>query len=365
MHLTLHLTNRCNLACRYCYAEHGQADMSFETAVQAIKHCAAGPNCGIIFFGGEPLLKRELIWDVIRWCEKTEPHRFHYKVTTNGTLLDEAFFDEADRQRLHVALSHDGVREAHDRCRADEDGEGTFDSLLPKLEMLVARQPYAPVMMTVNPETVEWFAASAHWLQSVGVQYLVVSLNYAGDWTDAKLRLLKREYLKLEKWHLANYRDERKFYFSPFDKRMATHIFEKRGVSCQLGKRQISVAPDGTLYPCVQFVGRKDYAIGTAETGIAVERREEIFCQNESEKPSCSGCALNGRCHNKCGCLNIQTTGNLSEVPAILCEHERMVFPIVDRLANRLFRERYAMFIQRHYNPAFPVLSFMEDISTM
>ena len=364
MHLTLHLTNRCNLACRYCYAAHGQDDMTFETAVRAIQQCATGPNCGIIFFGGEPLLRRELIWEVIQWCERTEPNRFHYKVTTNGKLLDEAFFDEAERRRLHVALSHDGVREAHDCCRTAADGAGTFDALQPKLELLVARQPYAPVMLTVNPETVGHYADSARWLQATGAQYLVASLNYAGGWTDATLRKLRREYLKLEKWHLANYREERKLYFSPFDKRMATHIFKERGVSCRLGKRQLSVAPDGRLYPCVQFVGREEYVIGTAEAGIDEARRETIFCQNEAEKPTCVGCALNGRCHNKCGCLNIQTKGNLSEVPAILCEHERLVFPIADRLANTLFKERNALFIQRHYNPAFPVLSFLEDMST-
>ena len=37
MHLTLHLTDRCNLACRYCYARHGTSDMSLETALAAIE----------------------------------------------------------------------------------------------------------------------------------------------------------------------------------------------------------------------------------------------------------------------------------------------------------------------------------------
>jgi hypothetical protein len=56
-------------------------------------------------------------------------------------------------------------------------------------------------------------------------------------------------------------------------------------------------------------------------------------------------------------------TGKLNEIPAILCEHERMVFPIADRLASRLFRTRDPMFLQRHYNPAFPILSFLEDLA--
>ena len=63
MHLTLHLTDRCNLACRYCYARHGTVEMSFETAMTAIAECTADdPNPGIIFFGGEPLLQADLIF---------------------------------------------------------------------------------------------------------------------------------------------------------------------------------------------------------------------------------------------------------------------------------------------------------------
>ena len=216
--------------------------------------------------------------------------------------------------------------------------------------------------MTVNPETAGQFAAAVQEFQAKGVQYLIVSLNHAGPWTDAALRTLEREFKKLAVWHEENYRQERKFYFSPFDKRIASHVFPDRSNSCQLGKRQISVGPDGRLYPCVQFVGRAVYAIGTAETGIDEARREEIYCRNERDKPECAGCALAGRCHNKCGCLNLQTTGSLDRVPALLCTYERIVIPLADRLAERLYRARNPLFLQRHYNPAFPVLSFLEDL---
>ena len=76
MHLTLHLTDRCNLACRYCYARHGTNDMALETALSAIAECTDGEeNCGIIFFGGEPLLREELIFEIIAACERRALHR--------------------------------------------------------------------------------------------------------------------------------------------------------------------------------------------------------------------------------------------------------------------------------------------------
>lgn len=371
MHLTLHITSRCNLACAYCYARQchlcqapsDQPDMTLATAIQAISCCATAPNTGIIFFGGEPLLRQDLIWSIMDWCEQTHPGRFHYKVTTNGTLLDEDFLDAAVRRSLHIAMSHDGVREAHDRFRMRPDGRGTFDELLPRLQRLLARRPYSPILLTVNPETVDRYAESVRWLQAAGVQYLIGSLNHAAVWTPAALRQLRRAYEELAEWHAANYREERKFYFSPFDRRIATRIFDRCDNSCQLGVRQISVATDGRLYPCVQFVGRDEYAIGSAAGGLDLARRQEIHERNERDKPACAGCALVRRCHNKCGCLNLQATGSLDEVPTLLCEHERMVFPIADRLAERLYAARTPMFLQRHYNPAFPVLSFLEDLA--
>jgi uncharacterized protein len=84
-------------------------------------------------------------------------------------------------------------------------------------------------MMTINPETVGYLAESVMWLQSEGVKYLIASLNYAGPWTDKTLAQLRSQLLELAEWHKENYCSGRKFYFSPFDKRIASHIFPGRG----------------------------------------------------------------------------------------------------------------------------------------
>jgi hypothetical protein len=38
-----------------------------------------------------------------------------------------------------------------------------------------------------------------------------------------------------------------------------------------------------------------------------------------------------------------------------------MLIDISDRLGNLLYRRRDSRFIQKHYNPAYPLLSLMED----
>ena len=47
----------------------------------------------------------------------------------------------------------------------------------------------------------------------------------------------------------------RKFYLSPFEVKLSSHIQGEEVCKehCELGMRQISVDPQGYLYPCVQF----------------------------------------------------------------------------------------------------------------
>ena len=217
-------------------------------------------------------------------------------------------------------------------------------------------------MNTLDPEKRK-LARDAFYLCARGAKYIVSTVNFQARWdADARRRLWKA-YERLADWYLDSCRREEKVYFAAFDKRIATRIWPGRGASCRLGRRQISVAPDGTYYPCVQFVGRAGYEIGHVGAGLDERSRECIFARNESAKPACAGCALEGRCNNRCGCLNISTTGSLDAVPPFFCEHERHVIPLADRLAERLYAERNALFIQRHYNPAFPVASILEDMA--
>ena len=90
MHLTLHLTRQCNMRCDYCYTPPRDArPMSLETAVKALRMGArltGDSSCGVVFFGGEPLLCRELMAEVVaeaRRMERRGTGRFHFKVTTN------------------------------------------------------------------------------------------------------------------------------------------------------------------------------------------------------------------------------------------------------------------------------------------
>jgi len=377
MNITLHVTAACNFRCRYCYAApHSDGVMGEETARASVDMAlagspptAAGPSLGIVFFGGEPLLHPDLIRATIRYCRDITDRTgrsFHFKLTTNGSLLDESFLADRLTGEVFVALSHDGVQPAHDTHRVDAEGRGTFDRLEPVIDLLLSHRPHAPVMLVTTPETAGWYADSVRYLFGRGFRYLICSLNYAAGWSQASLATLERQYQELAEWYVDQTEREEKFYFSPFDVKIASRVFPGscRRERCELGRRQISVAPSGRIFPCVQFVGDggdSEWCIGNVRSGIDEARRGHLYRENDREKESCRGCAIGERCNHFCGCLNRQATGSIRTVSPVLCSHEQMVLKIADTLAERLFRKRSAMFLQKQYNELFPLLSLAED----
>lgn len=372
MHLTLHLTGACNFRCRYCYADsHHGGDMSLETAKAAIDLAlrdsfGSRQSLGIIFFGGEPLLQHALIREIVlhtRELGTSKGQDFHFKMTTNGSLLDEDFLIDGVTRDIFVALSLDGVRRAHDAHRLGLSGKGTFAQIEKKAALLLRHKPYAPVMAVVNPDTVEYYADSVRYLFESGFRYLIFSLNYAADWNRRDLRRLERQYEKIAAWYEEETLKESKFYFSPFEVKIGSHIRPGSCARerCELGQKQISVAPDGGIFPCVQFVGDAEYCIGNVRSGIDGGRRQELFQHSNREEGSCKECAIRHRCNHFCGCLNRQSTGSIHRVSPVLCAHERMLVPIADRLGERLFKKRSALFVQKHYNDYYPLVSLAED----
>lgn len=368
MHYTLHLTNSCNMSCKYCYVkERDISTMDISTAKKVIElGSKSNSSTGIVFFGGEPLLHKDIIYETVayaRYIGRQKNNSYHFKVITNGLLLDEEFIEFSKKESVFIALSHDGRREAHDKNRVDRNGQGTFDRLSDKISLLLLRHPYAPVMTVVSPNTVNNFAESVMYLYQRGFKYIINSINFSGDWTENSLDILKKEYQKITDFYYEKTMLEDKFYIEPFETKISSHIKGNTYCidQCELGKKQVSISPDGFIYPCVQFVGEEKYIIGHVDTGISEAKRNELFSLNRQEKESCIECAVRTRCNHYCGCLNKHLTGSIDKVSPIVCAHERILLPIADRLAEKLYKKRSAMFIQKHYNDIYPFLSMIED----
>ena len=366
MYYSLHLTNSCNLACSYCDRKKSHEFMSHETALQAVDLALADPDdsVSIGFFGGEPLLCRSLISDVVAYTKNNASNkRVFFRLTTNGLLLDDAFLRQAQQEGILISLSLDGDAKAHDANRKDHNGGGSYNTLQPLLPKLLRQNPYTAAMMTVAPNTAPFLADSVKSIYTLGFVNIVCSLDYKAPWTEVDLAILKKQYKKLAHIYYEMTVSEKKFYLSPFDGKIDSHINCREYCSerCKLGFEQIAVDVDGTLYPCTQFVGDREYQIGSVAAGIDQRRRWDLYEQSLTEHSECMICAIKDRCLHTCSCLNKYTTGHINEPSPVLCAVERMLIPIADSVAAKLFKKRQSMFIQKHYNELYSLISLLED----
>lgn len=95
----------------------------------------------ISWFGGEPLLARELIEDFLvhvrRLLEAHPRVHFFSDITTNGYLLSRAVFERLlELGVVQYQIAFDGPREWHDRYRRRVDGRGTFDRIWGNLQAM-------------------------------------------------------------------------------------------------------------------------------------------------------------------------------------------------------------------------------------
>ena len=180
----------------------------------------SGTTAGICFFGGEPLLEKDLLQKAVTRCQQHAKETgipFQCKMTTNGTLLDKDFIQYAKSIGMHIGLSFDGT--GQDRCRRYRDGSGTFSDLERNAKLLLEQLPNSYAMMTIAPEAVDTYTDSVKYLYRLGFRNMNATLAYGKrvHWTDVHLEQLQTELQKTADFYEQQFLQGTPFYFGTFD----------------------------------------------------------------------------------------------------------------------------------------------------
>ena len=349
MNLTLHLTDNCNMDCTYCIREKCPKDMSEEVLYKACDLAfSRGQRAGICFFGGEPLLKKDLIYKALDYCDEKSREtamRFDCKMTTNGSLLDEKFLERAAKARMGIGLSFDG--KAQDICRVFVGGQPTSPVIEEKAKMLLKILPESTALATIAPQAVPYYAESVKYLHDIGFKKVSFVLAYGRkvNWTDEDLELLREQLEQTSKYMKELFVNGEKFFMGAICSKISDCIKGRNSAErCHLGVRQMPVTPNGDLYPCTSFIGDEKYLLGNVFDGINDAKVIEMSKKSATPE-TCIGCDLVKRCTNSCGCANRMNTGDENKVSPLQCTYERMLIEISDALGEELYQidtERFA-----------------------
>ena len=351
MQYILHVTNKCNFSCDYCDVPKNDSAMDKSTAFKVVDFALENAlKIGhkavcMSFYGGEPLLCKDLIYNVIDYCKdisKNTNVNFSFKLTTNGWFIDEPFLKYAKTSPIDVALSIDGIEKAHDMHRLTTDNKPTFKRVYEIAKALIAQLPDSSAMLTVNPNSVEFLLESIKFLFDNGFKIIVTTPNFSTDWTEEDLDNLKNQYEGLAAWYGEVLLEGKELHLPIFDNKIINWLTpEIMSDKCIPGKYRVSVDVEGNIYPCIQYVYNKKYEIGNfnrlSQAPIDDTKLKFIVAESEKGMAECDNCALNSRCDNKCGCKNLALTGSLKKVSPLVCAHEQILIPIADALGNRIF----------------------------
>lgn len=379
MRMTLHLTRRCNLKCTYCYADclsggapKLEADMSWPVAKQAVDLLLgrAQDRAHLVFFGGEPTLRLDLIERTMRYARGAARERstaMSFEITTNGTIHTERLITLVKRYHATVAVSIDGPRDVHDTHRLRGPSHGSFDQVDSNLDRLLSEIPWLIASSVVTPETVDRLERSVEWLLERGFRVVVTSPDHSAAWTPGHLATLARQVKRVEALYVRRTRRGKKFYLSCIDSAIRSHVrgHDVAAGDCGAGRSHLSVAPSGALYPCVQFVGREGadgpWVLGDVRSGVDPARAAALAPSLSSSSDPCGGCELKSRCASGCPCANLAATGRPDRISPIQCGAQRLSIPAADRAAATLYRKKDRHFVHKHYNRLYPVAMCVED----
>jgi Fe-coproporphyrin III synthase len=177
----IHPTTRCNLRCLHCYSASGPEErdqLEFETIRDALDSATAEGYDVASFSGGEPILCKDL-GKMLRHAKQLG---MQTTVTSNGMLLSGARLANLAGATDVLAISLDGVPEAHNRMRASEKA---FSGMLRNLEEVRASGITFGFIFTLTQHNVDEVAWAAQFAAEHGAKLLQIHpLEEVGRATD-------------------------------------------------------------------------------------------------------------------------------------------------------------------------------------
>ena len=282
-HAYIHVTQRCNLNCRFCYSRNSLrnhlADPSLSDLGKAIALLAKWKASRLVISGGEPFLRDDLPEIVLR---ARGVGIGEVALISNGTLITQEALVPLSSTVDKIAISFDGWNPASPAWL--RDGQ-RFEILKRKIELISGAGIKPHIIVTLHHKNVGDIPAYRSLATNLGASLsfsmLLARESYANSFalTDEELKTLGK--------------DEAEHGDSPSISCRKT---------CGTGTTSLSIEADGTVYPCHMF-HQPELAMGNAFTDslkdiqsssmarrfVSLDSKAFDGCQTCRHRPLCGG----------------------------------------------------------------------------
>jgi uncharacterized protein len=335
----------CNFRCDYCYEkfERGKMRPDIAEGLKIFIHQKTKDNdrLSIAWFGGEPLLARDVIYHLsasfMKSCEKNGAS-YSSGITTNGYLLTNEVVDSLLKHKVFsYQVTIDGPEELHDRSRKLAGGKGTYQRIIMNLKNMKKRTEDFLVKIRINftkhhtSESMEEFFVQVQSLFQGDARF-DLHFHPVGRWggpNDANLDVCDvRSVGEVRSAFM------RRSLQLGFPNQMAKRHLRPHGNVCYAGKENsIVIGSDGTIYKCtVAFddaVNQVGKLLKNGEILIDQHRWNLWTKLKDKNIDKCQTCSFSPTCQSK-GCPLMAIKKNEPPCPITMEEYERTVKLIAD-----------------------------------
>jgi uncharacterized protein len=325
--MVLNVTNKCNLACTYCYeygedkiidTQYGKAPkfMSEETAEESVEFLLAESKgqqvAHLTFFGGETLLNFPVLQRTVAYARRRaaeEEKRIEFSLTTNATLLRPEIIEWLADNDIGVTISIDGPKPVQDGLRVFHNGKGTYDVVLPKIKELLRVHRTRPIgaRVTLTQKNMNVLEIFRHLTEEIGFWEVGLAPVTTQDHRDyaispeGKDDMLRQFEALAAEWLECALRDEHHGFTNVTDTIEEIHKGVSKAYGCGAGLGLLGVATDGDVALCHRFAGSPEHTIGSVSTGVDREKQGKFLEDHHiAAKTDCHTCWARPICSGGC-----------------------------------------------------------------
>ncbi|MGH9836827.1 MAG: radical SAM protein [Blastocatellia bacterium] len=347
----LHVTDRCNLRCAYCYLPHASVDMTVETgcaAIEATFRSALIHNYRQVklkYAGGEAMLRFQLVAELHRYARERAGEcglGLDGVALSNGTLLTEEIIEAMKALGLRLMISLDGLAEAHDRQRHFADGRASSAVVTGSVELALANGMTPDISITVSSRNIDGLPELMEWVLERDLPF---SLNFYREndlsATTADLRLEEERIISgmLAAYKVIEARLPRRSLLASLVDFANLSVPHLR--TCSVGQSYLVFDYRGRVAKC-QMQINKPVTTAYVNDPLADIRADQFGIQNKSveEKEGCRSCEWKYWCTGGCPLTTFRATGRY-DVKSPNCNIYKALYPEAVRLEGlRLLKYR-------------------------
>jgi uncharacterized protein len=353
--MNLILTNACNLSCGYCYEQHNKDYGRFtsESLLKAYKfllNSNSRQSKVFQFFGGEPLIHKDVILDFIKKNKKELSENAKgdnntiVSIITNGLLLSKELIDEYlsyDFTFMLISLDTDKAEIDH-----REIGQDKIDTLLEMIRYIPTgpkEEKRITIRCTLSRETAPDFKLFVDNLYERGIRRMIVH-PLVLDSSKGFIQWNNEEWDNLHKdisYVLDKYNDLQ-IHFTE-------GVGQKGEDNCMIGSDMIAIDASGDFSGCYFFTNQKAGAGNKAILGnifndkIYIDRYkgfQTAYSQMFEQEEQCQTCDYKNACY-QCPAGNLDTGSRIFR-PDDMCQKiVKLAIDLQEDITKKQTRKKY------------------------